>query len=170
MILTEINGKAMKTSQSLFLLIAFLAIVGCQKEQAQHLSSTTSMAKQSTWGICCYWDLITKSCPSTYAYNCFDPIIVYPNNEYLDNLIESIGDGADGVADFFTTGGWQHLFPDLDADEGDNINIEYLEKLQSGLYSMLLSVTGNTYSFLAGPEGEFGIDDPEFVLVVLESE
>jgi len=92
------------------------------------------------WGIHRHWDDAIPGndgrpgCCLPPAVECFDDVVATGLGTYVDEFEDAIAGGASEIATFFTTGNYEQLFPDFD----EAANIDYLEKLQSGNYYIVI--------------------------------
>lgn len=164
----------MKKLVILIIVIGVISVISaCTKEeQSNSAGINSSSLKQSSWGICCTFYVGPGACSSPKT-NCFDEVVISRIEDY-NELVDAANGGKQEVADYFNSESWKNIFPDLDADEGENsANIDYLRKLQSGDYDLVIYVHGDTpdkVNFLAGDDDEVTENNAEFDLQVDISE
>lgn len=159
---------------SLWLIISCFLIISCEKHsEIPPPQKPKMLSKTTNWGICCVWNGVDDCVPP--KVNCFEEIVITPNDEILaqaiDDLDDAILQGANAIKEFFDSGSWGTIWPDLDADEGENAsNIDYLEKLQSGNYTMKKITETPFYYYLSGEGTTWSNSEAEFVLVLKDDD
>jgi len=105
-----------------------------------------------------HWNSSAQECV-TPSQNCMEIIIITPQKASpYDNFVYSVENGSSSIADYFTNGDWDDLFPNIDNDD--------LINLKSGTYNIIPVEDGDIVYYLAGPSGTLSTTNIDFVLSV----
>lgn len=85
-----------------------------------------------------------------------------PNPAVLAEMDADIANGAPGLKQFFTTGSWQTLFPNLNVTD----SIAYAHFV-SGSYEARKTTIESTTTYLFGPTG-FRDDNSEYMVAIID--
>jgi len=145
----------------IYLLVIFFA-VSCSSNISDNKNVKPQKIFRSSNDYPTRWDKDVGDC-ITPSQNCTAPVIITPQKiGPYDNFIESIENGPNSIANFFTNGDWDDLFPNLDNDD--------LNNLKSGTYNIISVESGNIIYYLCGATGTLSTENVDFVLVVDVSE
>ena len=116
---------------------ATIVFVACKKESTNIDKVATEQVvkhqklngegEANPWGRNWTYDETLKDCPVRDPYDCYDEIIVYPNNRITYNqFLQAVTSGTEGVVNTFSNNFYQEIMPELEE--------EMIDSLTSGEY------------------------------------
>ena len=149
--------------------VAGLVFVACKKE----ITNTDKVATEqvvkhqklngegvtAAWGRNWTYDEALKDCPVRDPYDCYDEIIVYPNNRITYNqFLQAVTSGTEGVVNSFSNGSYSEIMPELEE--------EMIDSLTSGEYYIhLWSNTENNKNLLIATPDSIYTNQSNILLV-----
>ncbi len=150
-------------------LVAGLVFVACKKEstiidkvateQVVKFQKLNGEGEANPWGRNWTYDEALKDCPTPIPVNCYDEIIVYPNNRISYNqFLQAVTSGTEGVVNSFSNGSYSEIMPELEE--------EMIDSLTSGEYYIhLWSNTENNKNLLIATPDSIYTNQSNILLV-----